>query len=174
MTEEKNFFFSFFKNEFNSADEALDWLEKVRSVAKVGFIQLLNPSYIVSKKQLEAAVYHTIRAFEEKRNIARDKKTELIVRIAGVNQIKNAFEHFGVIENIKEYIVIIFSENEKELKKLKKCCQGLLSPKTIQWEPKLPINKNITKLMKFYNCNKQNIDEITKKAIEKIAYIEVL
>ena len=69
-------------------------------------LQVLNPKYIISKRQLEITIYQTIVAFHSNENIARDKGTELLLRLSGYRQIKKALKVFG-IEEQSNYVMFI-------------------------------------------------------------------
>ena len=64
-------------------------------------LQLIDPIHIVSKKQISIAIYHTLKAFEQKRNIARDPATEFLLRISAKRQISIALKLCGIKETSK-------------------------------------------------------------------------
>jgi len=168
------FYFSFFVITFDDAQRALDWLKEISNKCPYhdGLIQLLNPRYVASEKHLEAALYHVFLAFKEHRNITRSKSTEFLVRMAGSSQIKEAFAMLGINEKEKTYLGVISSNIASEFHELKRCIEEKTD--NVLWKPNLPLYNNINELMLIYSCRKTNIEEITKKAIEKIAYVEVL
>ncbi|MCK4973579.1 MAG: hypothetical protein KAS52_09670, partial [Candidatus Heimdallarchaeota archaeon] len=77
-------------------------------------IQVIDPTWIVSKKHLQAAVYHTLNAFKNVRNIARGSETELLIRLSGFRQINKAVKAFGINDQTKTLLLIAFGGTYKE------------------------------------------------------------
>ncbi|MHA1203556.1 MAG: KEOPS complex subunit Cgi121 [Candidatus Heimdallarchaeaceae archaeon] len=133
-------------------------------------LQVLDPKYIISKKQLEIAIYQTIVAFHSNENIARDKGTELLLRLSGYRQIKKALIVFGIEEQSKYVMFIGFGDSEEEINRsLVKISEeiGFNVKESIQ----LPVS-NIKILKDFYDYN-ENIDDLEKAAIEKIVTLKL-
>jgi tRNA threonylcarbamoyladenosine modification (KEOPS) complex Cgi121 subunit len=136
-------------------------------------LQIIDPKWIVSEKQLKIAVYHTMKAFETKRNIARDKATEFLIRLSGRRQIVNAVELFGIRKESSHLLLIAFGGLDKENK------QNLTS---FAEDSKILVDKEATlsfplseivELSEFYECQEE-LGEIEKEALESMAKIEIL
>ena len=136
-------------------------------------LQIIDPKWIVSDRQLKVAVYHTIKAFEIKRNIARDKATEFLIRLSGKRQIINAVKLFGIKKESSHLLLLAFGglnrENKKTLDSFVEESKILMNKEV---NSLLPLTK-ITELSRFYDC-KEKLEEIEKKALENMAKIEIL
>ncbi|NPD88566.1 MAG: hypothetical protein HGN29_07570 [Asgard group archaeon] len=168
---EKDFCFRIFRNSTSlDIDLLLEFLRE-RSSNKV-ILQILDPNLLISVKQLQSAVYHTEKSFESKRNIARTRANEFLIRLAGKRQISNALKLLGIKESSQYLLIIAFGttleNNKKELEKFVK--QFSL----IEYEAKnsLPISK-LKVLSTYYECQ-EDLIEIEKTALEKIASVEIL
>ena len=133
-------------------------------------IQVIDPKWIVSKKHLQAAVYHTLKAFRNGRNIARGSETELLIRLSGFRQIKNAIKAFGINNQTNIFLLIAFggtySENESILERF------FSNTDLEQVEnAELPIT-DVQKLLVYYGCEKDS-SLLEKEVLEKIAIMEI-
>jgi tRNA threonylcarbamoyladenosine modification (KEOPS) complex Cgi121 subunit len=151
-------------------DALLDFLRK-KDISETT-LQILDPTYIISMKQLLSAIYHTEKSFKEERNIARNKGNELLIRLAGKRQISNALKTYGLKKSSKYLLILAFGEtfdkSEREIDFVVK--QFELSKEEL--ESRLPIS-SLEILAEFYDC-KEDLDEIEKQALEKIASVEIL
>jgi len=156
-------------NSFN-LDQLIE-KSKTRKLPKIT-LQVLDPTWIVSKKHISAAIYHTQKAFDEERNFARDKATEFLIRISGQKQIKNALKQFGVRENSKQILVVAFggSKEENENEELDFIKNIDFKIESIDKES-LPIS-DIRKLSNFYK-SEESLQNVEKAALEKMAAIEI-
>ncbi|MCG3226783.1 MAG: hypothetical protein H7645_07680 [Candidatus Heimdallarchaeota archaeon] len=165
------FYFRIFRKTASlDIDLLFDFLRERSSAETV--LQILDPTLLISVKQLQSAIYHTEKSFENKRNIARTKANELLIRLAGKRQISNALKLLG-IKDSSQYLLIIafgakFENNKKELEKVVEQF-GISEDEA---ENILPISK-LKVLSSYYECQ-ENLQEIEKKALEKIAFVEVL
>lgn len=144
---------------------------KTRKLSKVT-LQVLDPTWITSKKHISAAVYHTQKAFDEERNFARDKATEFLIRISGQKQIKNALKQVGVQVDSKQVLVVSFggSKEENENEELEFIKNIDFNIESID-KDSLPIS-DIKKLSDFYK-SEENLQDIEKAAFERMAAIEI-
>ncbi|MCG3222422.1 MAG: hypothetical protein H7641_13665, partial [Candidatus Heimdallarchaeota archaeon] len=91
----EDFYFRIFRKSTSlDMDLLFDFLRERSSTEVV--IQILDPILLISVKQLQSAIYHTEKSFENKRNIARTKANELLIRLAGKRQISNALNLLGI------------------------------------------------------------------------------
>ena len=136
-------------------------------------LQIIDPKWVVSEKQLKVAVYHTMKAFETSRNIARDKATEFLIRLSGKRQIINAVELYGIKKESSHLLLIAFGGLNKENKQILDSFveeSKILMGKEVALS--LPLSE-IDELGRFYECQKK-LEEIEKRALENMAQIEVL
>ncbi len=135
-------------------------------------LQIIDPKWIVSEKHLNVAVYHTMKAFETKRNIARDEATEFLIRLSGKRQINNALELFGIKKESSHLLLLAFGglsdENKQNLESFVKESKILIDKEVTSSFPLTEIEE----LSRFYECQEE-LKEIEKKALENMAKIEV-
>ena len=136
-------------------------------------LQLIDPTLIVSKKQIMIAIYHTLKAFENKRNTARTEATEFLLRISGKNQISSALELFGIKEESKSILLITFGgdlqENKKEVENFLNAAN---IPNENKFQIKFPL-LSIKELSAIYNCE-EDIEIIRKTVYENMAALSIL
>lgn len=135
-------------------------------------LQLLDPTLIVSRKQIEIAIYHALKAFDQNRNIARDQATEFLIRIAAKKQISSALELFGIKENSDYILVISFGgspdENREEI-------EHFLKQTNIPQENVVDFqfpHLSVRELSQKYNCE-EDIAIIEKKVLENMALTSI-
>jgi len=136
-------------------------------------LQTLDPTFIVSEKQIIAALYHTKKAFQRENNIARDFTTEFLLRLSGKRQISNAINFLGIKDSCSNIMIIAFGEKKEETKHefdviLEKISKNI----DMQTKKKLPI-MSLKELALHYKCE-ENLIIIEKKALETMAAIEIL
>ncbi|MCK5140697.1 MAG: hypothetical protein KAQ70_00745 [Candidatus Heimdallarchaeota archaeon] len=133
-------------------------------------IQVIDPTWIVSKKHLQAAVHHTLKAFKNGRNIARESETELLIRLSGFRQIKNAVKAFGINDQTNTLLFIAFGGTYKENESILERFFSYTDLEQIE-NIHLPITE-IQKLFEYYGCEKDTI-LLEKEVLEKIATVEI-
>ncbi|MBY9000287.1 MAG: hypothetical protein KGD64_05190 [Candidatus Heimdallarchaeota archaeon] len=133
-------------------------------------VQILNPSWIVSERHLQIAVYHTLQAFNHKTNIAKGRETELLIRISGFRQIKNAAKDFGIDDKLETLLLVAFGgtfkENELKVQQILSEA-GLLQIENVS----LPITADVD-LCKYYGIDDKS-KLLEKEVIEKMATVEI-
>ncbi|MHA1953011.1 MAG: KEOPS complex subunit Cgi121 [Candidatus Heimdallarchaeaceae archaeon] len=167
----EDFYFRIFRKSASlDIDLLFDFLRERISTETV--LQILDPTLLVSEKQLQSAIYHTEKSFENKRNIARTKGNELLIRLAGKRQISNALKLLGIKESSQYLLIIVFGAkletNKKELDKLVE----QFGIREEQLKNTIPIS-SLKVLSSYYECQ-EDLQEIEKRALEKIASVEVL
>ena len=136
-------------------------------------LQVIDPTWITSEKHISVAIYHTQKAFDEERNFARDLATEFLIRVSGQRQIKNAIKQFGVQEKSKQILVVAFGGTKAENEDVELEFTRNINFKIESMDKEtLPLS-DIKKLSEFYNC-KENLQDIERAALEKMAVIEIL
>ena len=134
------------------------------------FIQVIDPTWIVSIKHLQAAVHHTLKAFKNSRNIARSSETELFLRLSGYRQIKNAIKAFGIDNQTKTLLLIAFGGTSKENETI---LEQFFSKTDLEQEENVELPLTDTqKLLTYYGCEKDP-SLLEKKVLEKIALMEI-
>ena len=132
--------------------------------------QIVNPTWIVSKKHLQVAVYHTLKAFKLGRNIARGSETELLIRLSGFKQIKNAVKAFGINDQTNILLLIVFGGTYKENELALERISSKSDLEKIE-NVELPITE-IQKLLEYYGSGKETIS-LEKEVLERIAVVEI-
>ena len=133
-------------------------------------IQVIDPTWIVSKEHLQAAVYHALKAFKNGKNIARGIETELLIRLSGFRQIKKAVKAFGINDHSNTLLLIAFGRTYKENESILERFFSKTDLEQIE-NVELPIT-DIQKLLEYYGCVKDSI-LLEKEVLEKIAMVEI-
>jgi len=94
----------------------LNYLHNVKIENALDIIQVINSKRIFNFLHIVIAVYKTYRAFSQKRNIAKDKSMEFILRLCGKRNIKDALQIVGINENVKEAILVCCDINIEKIK----------------------------------------------------------
>ena len=166
----EGFSFRIFKKSASLEIDLLFDFLKERSTAET-VLQVLDPTLIISVKQLQSAIYHTEKSFKNKRNIARTKGNELLIRLAGKRQISNALKLFGIKDSSQYLLIIAFGakleNNKKEINKLVEKF-GINEE-----EAEITLPKSELKILSSYYECQEDLHEIEKRALEKIAFVEV-
>ena len=167
--DEVAFSFRLFKKSPEIAIDDLIEIIKLKQTDSIS-VQILNPSWIISEKHLQVAIYHTLKAFRNKTNIARAKETEILIRISGLRQIKKAVEAFGIDGQTDTFLLVAcggtFLEMEEKVKQILSEA-GLISTDNLS----LPITTN-EDLYKYYEIEKKS-ESLERKVLEKIATVEL-
>lgn len=136
-------------------------------------LQILDPTFIVSEKQIIAALYHTKKAFQRENNIARDFTTEFLLRLSGKRQISNAINFLGIKDSCINIMIIAFGEKKEEIEyEFDVILETISKNIDLQTKKKLPIT-SLKKLALHYKCE-ENLIIIEKKAFETMAAVEIL
>jgi len=136
-------------------------------------LQILDPTFIVSEKQIIAALYHTKKAFQRENNIARDFTTEFLLRLSGKRQISNAINFLGIKDSCINILIIAFGEKKEEIEyEFDVILETISKNIDLQIKKKLPIT-SLKKLALHYKCE-ENLKILEKKALETMAAIEIL
>ena len=167
----EEFYFKIFTNSTSlEINLLLDTLRE-RDATKTT-IQVLDPTYIISRIHLQSAIYHTEKSFENKRNIARNKANEFLIRLSGKRQITNALKFFGLKDSSQYLLLLAFGDilenNKNELEKI--VSRFNLNNNVV--ETALPLT-SLKDLSEYYMCM-EDFDEIEKKGLERIASVEIL
>ncbi|MCE7747460.1 MAG: hypothetical protein GPJ51_03620 [Candidatus Heimdallarchaeota archaeon] len=136
-------------------------------------LQILDPTFIVSEKQIIAALYHTKKAFQRENNIARDFTTEFLLRLSGKRQISNAINFLGIKDSCINIMIIAFGEKKEEIEyEFDIILETISKNINLQTKKKFPI-ASLEKLALHYKCE-ENLEIIEKKAFETMAFVEIL
>jgi len=168
----KNFHYqAFFSLPNTNIDEYLQKI-RLRNHKHVN-LQLVDPSFIVSRKHIEIAIYHTQKNFKQGNNIAKDKSTEFLLRISGKKQISSALELFGIKENSKIVLLIAFGgSSSQNIEAVNSCINEINIPDDKLVEIEFPLLSKL-ELSKHYQCT-MDIDDLEKCVFERIAMLAVL
>ena len=149
-------------------------LEKLKSEQNEKLhLQIINPTFIVSERHISISVYHTLKAFTNKRNIARDPAAEFLLRVSGNRQIDNALKLFGIKKTCKIALIIAFGGGSEENKKaIQQFLEAVEISKSDQIQIHFPL-LSLEELSKKYQC-KNDIETIEKQVLEEIASLVVL
>ncbi len=112
--------------------------------------QIFNSELIAGYEHIIYAFKITIRAWKEKRNIAKSLPMELLLSVSAIRQIKEALDKIGVKN--EKCILIVFSEDKEKLELFLK----ELSKYGIEDESLIKIdNEKIKKLMNLFKINEK-------------------
>ncbi|MHA2358578.1 MAG: KEOPS complex subunit Cgi121 [Candidatus Heimdallarchaeaceae archaeon] len=136
-------------------------------------LQIFNPEFIVSNKQIQAAIYATNKVFDSGRNIAREKANEFLLRLSGKRQITSALDILGISERSINILILSFGGSEKE--NIARIDQFLkLSNISEKNEIKKSVPLTDLEILQEHYQVTGSIEEIEKKALENIASVEIL
>jgi tRNA threonylcarbamoyladenosine modification (KEOPS) complex Cgi121 subunit len=102
----------------NKADSnvVLNYLRNVKIENALDIIQVINSKRVFNFLHIAVAVYKTYRAFIQKRNIAKEKSMEFILRLSSKRNIKDALQIVGLNENVKEAVLVCCDTNIEKIK----------------------------------------------------------
>jgi len=109
-----------FKVTVISAESDLNSKELVNALNEFekGSVQVFDEESIAGEKHVKFAFLHALSAFEDQKNISRDKGLEILLRAATSRQITEATERVGV-KDPKRIIIGFVEKFEKEQEILK-------------------------------------------------------
>ena len=152
-------------------------LEKaITSINKVNnglnrIVQIVKCDSVLSLRQLVLAVYHTIKSFKKGRNIARKPYLELLLRLSGQKQIKNALESIGLPPKAtKACLIMVLHEDHKGSLQELLCRLKSLNIKLTRDSKEYPIVLAILKK----GVDPRKILDVEKEHIAKSALLDLL
>lgn len=170
----KNSEFSLKLYEIKSDFEISKFLKKIEKRENNQIkIQCLDPKLLVSRKQILAALYHTAKAFEIKKSIARDEKAEFLLRLSGQHQIRKALTDYGVSKTSRFLILIAFGgvgvSKDEEIESFVNDFKNSLSEIK---DFHLPISP-LKNLCEIFQCE-ENFEDLEKTVLERMASIDII
>ncbi|GEM_PF-656433 len=106
----------FYLNDKIDSNIVLNYLINFKSKNTLDILQVINGRRIFNFTHLIIGVYKTYRAFQNKKNIAKEKSIEFLVRLCGRKNIKEAFSVVGINENVKEAILVCCDTDLEKIK----------------------------------------------------------
>jgi KEOPS complex subunit Cgi121 len=140
------------------------------------FIQVFNASLIYGKDHIVSAYEHAARAFSQKRAISESMAMEILLYASGEYQIKNALIKLGLNEETKDIALIVCSENDKNIKKLKEILTDLCKKfDLIQDNDVLTGTKNT---LEQFGITKEELSAVPENrwfdlVLEKVALVDI-
>ena len=171
--EEKSdtFYIAFLPSTSQNLDEVLNKIKSIKF--EDVFLQLIDPKLIVSERQIQVAVYHAQKVFNQEKNIARDVTTELLLRISGERQISKALETHGINEKSTYWLLIVFGgDNTRNEHVAKNFLKEIGVTKEQIKEINFPL-LSIEELSIIHHC-KEDLEEIEKRVLEIMAAVTIL
>ena len=103
------------RTSFENVGELISRIQYI-SKTRLLTIQAFNPESILSENHVIFSVRHALKAFSEKKNIAKSIETEILLRVAATRRIEEAIIRVGV-KNPKNVILFISGDriDEKEI-----------------------------------------------------------
>ncbi len=138
--------------------------------SRKSILQLIDPEYLVSERQIAVGLFHVEKVFEDNNNISNEKGTELLLHLAGKRQIRKALKDFGIKNNTKYIFLIAFGgTSEQNSQELTTFVQRHILEKYKLENIALPISP-LSKLAEYYD-SPEDITQIEKNALERMAYL---
>ncbi len=153
------------KKDKEGLDKLFNMIEDLQEKREDLCIQFINQNYIINQDHIYTACYFVRKAFYDKLNISNRKNLELLLYLAGVRQIKNAIESFGItIDQLKggslTYCVIANTSKEVESLNLK------LLEKFEARDTPLTLNalsiENFLKIKQYYEFTDEQVKIVLK------------
>lgn len=130
-------------------------------------LQVVNLNRIVSLRQILSSIYRTYRSFERKRNIAKDKSVEVLLRLTGKRQIFEAISIIGVNKDTDKVIIFACDKNKskviREIENLVKNNELKVIDEEIN-----SFEKRKEELIKIYNLKTNDIEKETLTKISSV------
>lgn len=128
---------------------------------------MVNLNRIVSLRQILSSIYRTYRSFERKRNIAKDKSVEVLLRLTGKRQIFEAISIIGVNKDTDKVIIFACDKNKsKVIRKIENLVKNN-ELKVIDEEIN-SFEKRKEELIKIYNLKTNDIEKETLTKISSV------
>lgn len=116
------------------------------------------PSWsILCEELIEYAVFLALEDFKHNKNIARKVNVEILLRFAGIDQIREAIRKFDIKEG--EDIALIILNSQKEIKDIKEAFSNV-SMNDIRKNSKTP--PNLSKIKDLYGFTERYLKSIRK------------
>jgi len=123
-------------------------------------IQIIDSRNLLCEEHLRYAIEQAKKAFERNQNISKDFFIEIVVRASAQNQIKKAFEIFGLRNS---YEVAVFGEEiPEELIKEYGCKEMKITPD----------EERLRRVKKVFNITAEEI--ASRKLSEKEALLSII
>lgn len=159
-------------------DEIETFINKINNftIEKEIHIQVFDAGMICGKNHLESAIFHTIRAFDQKRMAVQTLEMELMLYASGERQLTKAIPKIGVKKGKTMIAVALFSKHHSE-----KILDSIID----EIEKRFHIKKNdsilniSTEKMKRWEISDSilknlSIDEYEDMILEKVAYVDII
>jgi tRNA threonylcarbamoyladenosine modification (KEOPS) complex Cgi121 subunit len=98
------------------AESTLSKDELIERASKISYIQICDGS--TDPELLNYAAFNALKSFENKENISKNPKIEILLLVSGTNQISKAIEKVGVKD--PKNITICYFGDKKNLQKVMK------------------------------------------------------
>lgn len=150
----------------NSAQNLIENIIKKRKQLEI--LQVVDLKKIVSYRQILSAIYRTYRNFERKKNIAKEKSVEVLLRITGKRQISEAIATVGVDNETREIVIFACDKAEENVKKV---IEEIIKDNGLKVKDEELDNfeKRKNELIKTFNLVTNNIE---KEILTRIASID--
>ena len=139
-------------------------------------IQLLDAQMIYGKIHLESAIYHAIRAMNEKKMSTQSIEMEILIYSSGERQLNHAIPKMGIKQGETSIVAIFLDENIKK-KKFNESIELFIEKFNIQIDDTV-FEQSIEKIKTwgFSEDEKQTIskDSFENLILEKIAMIDII
>ncbi|MBM4240256.1 MAG: hypothetical protein FJ150_01025 [Euryarchaeota archaeon] len=124
-------------------------------------IQLLNAEGVAGREHVLHAAIHALKAFERRKNIAKDLGIEICVRTSAQRQISKALDILGVREGKMNLCAVFVGCDDEILNKI----SSILGERD---DDLLKPDKNVLRrIYKILDVEEESVVDITKIMIEK-------
>ncbi len=138
-------------------EELIKKVSELNKASSAQLVQVFDADTIVSPIHVKFAFFHALKAFENGKNIMRDKGLEVLLRAAGSRQLKEATERVGVKD--PKRIVIGCIGNKKKILRL------------LESNEKRFVHGNRKAVAQLFNLNPKS--DLDKQIIEKIVLLQL-
>ncbi|MHA1990058.1 MAG: KEOPS complex subunit Cgi121 [Candidatus Hodarchaeales archaeon] len=153
-----------------SRDDLLLYIKELEDFEGLFSLQLFNHQLIISKNQIESAIWHAIQGYNSKNMISKELGLEILIYLSGQRQIAKAISKFGIPKTNLSAGLIIVGENDANLfNEILSSIKQVFHNRDLTLEPFNPQfeTEKIPTLITNYELGK-NYKKTGKKEIERL------
>lgn len=150
-----------------SSDSLESLLAEMKSPNTDWDVCLLNTTHLVSREQINASVFRSIRNFKNGSMKAKSLDAEIIFNLSPLNNIMEAFKRFGVDPNCPQLIsirLLLASDPKQEI--FQNAFEDIAAKLSLSADQSIPLddaalieNMDLKKITKIFKLNDAILDE---------------
>ena len=159
-------------------DHVENYISSVHQFAKQNsiHIQLLNSQMIYGKIHLESAIFHAIRAMNEKKMSTQSIEMEILIYSSGERQLNHAIPKMGIKQGETSIAAIFLNEHNKKIN-LHNSIELFIEKFNIHLDNAV-LEQSIDKIRKW-GFSEEEIQTIPKDSyedliLEKVAMVDII